>query len=90
MQICKNAISTNYDLFLDTTNNFCYVAIYTKNKKICDLKLPVNKNVTDIITDTIKSLFKKTKIHYKDIKNFYLNNFRHNFVFQENYLGFYE
>lgn len=62
-----------YDLFLDTTNNYCYVAIYFADKKIAEIKLRVNKNVTDLITDAIKSLFSKSKLGYKDISNIYLN-----------------
>lgn len=62
-----------YDLFLDTTNNYCYVAIYLSNKKIAEVKLKVNKNVTDLITDAIKVLFVKSKLNYEDIGNIYLN-----------------
>ena len=62
-----------YDLFLDTTNNYCYIVIYLHDKKIAEIKLKVNKNVTDLITVAIKSLFAKAKLGYEDISNIYLN-----------------
>lgn len=62
-----------YDLFLDTTNNYCYIVIYLHDKKIAEIKLKVNKNVTDLITGAIKSLFAKAKLGYEDISNIYLN-----------------
>ncbi|MBQ6970582.1 hypothetical protein IJQ19_03285 [bacterium] len=37
------------------------------------MKLKVNKNVTDLITVAIKSLFAKAKLGYEDISNIYLN-----------------
>lgn len=69
----KKNCQSQYDLFVDTTNNFCYLAIYLQTKKIAEIKLKVNKNVTDLITDAIKTLLAKAKLHYYDINKIYLN-----------------
>lgn len=73
MQRSKKKYQPQYDLFIDTTNNYCYLAIYTNSKKVIDVKLKVNKNVTDLITDSIKSLFAKAKLSYECICKIYLN-----------------
>ena len=60
-------------MFIDTANNYCYVAIYNLNEKIDEIKIKVNKNVTDIIVENIKLLLEKNKFDYKNINELYLN-----------------
>ncbi len=52
----------NYSLFIDTTNNFCYVALYEATVLKNSIKLKVNKNVTDLIVDSINKLLIKSKV----------------------------
>ena len=51
-----------YSLFIDTTNNFCYVALYQATHLVKDTTLKVDKNVTDLIVDSINKLLIKAKI----------------------------
>lgn len=51
-----------YSLFIDTTNNFCYVALYQATHLVKDTKLKVDKNVTNLIVDSINKLLIKAKI----------------------------
>lgn len=52
----------NYSLFIDTTNNFCYVALYEATVLKNSIKLKVDKNVTDLIVDAINKLLIKSKV----------------------------
>ena len=60
-------------LFIDTTANFCYVGIYNLKNKIDEIKIKVNKNVTDIIVESIWSLLEKNSLTYENINELYLN-----------------
>ena len=62
-----------YQLFIDTCNKYCYVAIYNTIKKIDEIKLITNKNVTDLITISIKKLMVKNKVKFEKIEAIYLN-----------------
>ena len=62
-----------YQLFIDTCNKYCYVAIYKGKKKIDEIKLTTNKNVTDLIIVSIKKLIAKNKIKFKEINAIYVN-----------------
>ena len=62
-----------YQLFIDTCNKFCYVAIYQMKKKIDEIKLITNKNVTDLIIVSIKKLIIKNKIKFEKINAIYVN-----------------
>ena len=64
---------SRYQLFIDTCNKYCYVAIYNIAKKIDEIKLVTNKNVTDLITISIKKLILKNKIKFEKIETIYLN-----------------
>lgn len=46
----------NCTLFIDTTNNYCYLAVSYSCKILKEAKLPVNKNVTDIIVPNINTI----------------------------------
>lgn len=62
-----------YQLFIDTTNKYCYVALYNNDAMVNDIKLEVNKNVTDVIVPSIDDLLKKNKINKKQISQIYLD-----------------
>ena len=62
-----------YHLFVDTCNKYCYVAIYNTTRKIDEIKLITNKNVTDLITISIKKLITKNKVKFEKIVAIYLN-----------------
>ena len=66
-------MNSNYQLFIDTCNKFCYVAIYKIKKKLGEIKLITNKNVTDLIVASIKKLIVKNKIKLKEINAIYVN-----------------
>lgn len=60
-------------LYIDTTNNYCYVAIYHNDKLVKKAKLLVNKNVTDLIVPTIDKLFKDAKLNKLSLDKIYVN-----------------
>ena len=60
-------------LFIDTTSNFCYLAIYDNKKLLLDNLVKINKNVTDLIVELIDNLLKKQKISYAKLHAIYLN-----------------
>ncbi len=66
-------MNSHYQLFIDTCNKYCYVAIYSTNKKIDEIKLITNKNVTDLITISIKKIMKINKIEFNKISAIYVN-----------------
>lgn len=63
----------NCTLFIDTTNNYCYIAVSFSCKILMKAKLPVNKNVTDIIVDTIHKTLKQAGIKPLDLTHIVLN-----------------
>ncbi|XQP56004.1 MAG: tRNA (adenosine(37)-N6)-threonylcarbamoyltransferase complex dimerization subunit type 1 TsaB [Mycoplasmoidaceae bacterium] len=63
----------NCTLFIDTTNNYCYLAVSYSCKILKKAKLPVNKNVTDIIVDSIHQLLKQAKVKPTDLTHLVLN-----------------
>ncbi len=60
-------------LFIDTTSNFCYLAIYNDKKLLLYNSIKVNKNVTDIVVDSIGNLLKKQKMSFAQLHAIYLN-----------------
>ncbi len=63
----------NCTLFIDTTNNYCYLAVSYCCKILNKVKLPVNKNVTDIIVPSINNLLLKVKIKFSDLTHMCVN-----------------
>lgn len=63
----------NKILLIDTTNNFCYIGLSNGMKVIKEVKLPVNKNVTDIIADAIFDLLAKAKIKPINVNKLVVN-----------------
>lgn len=60
-------------LFIDSTNNFCYLAIYDNKKILLDYSIHVNKNVTDIIVEQIDNLLKKMQMSFAMLDAIYLD-----------------
>ncbi|MCQ2748277.1 MAG: tRNA (adenosine(37)-N6)-threonylcarbamoyltransferase complex dimerization subunit type 1 TsaB [Mycoplasmoidaceae bacterium] len=60
-------------MLIDTTNNFCYIGLSNGMKVIKEVKLPVNKNVTDIIADAIFDLLAKAKIKPINVNKLVVN-----------------
>ncbi|MCQ2956719.1 MAG: hypothetical protein MJ233_02510 [Mycoplasmoidaceae bacterium] len=63
----------NCTLFIDTTNNYCYLAVSYSCRILNQVKLPVNKNVTDIIVPSINNLLLKAKIKFSDLTHMCVN-----------------
>ncbi|XQP55368.1 MAG: tRNA (adenosine(37)-N6)-threonylcarbamoyltransferase complex dimerization subunit type 1 TsaB [Mycoplasmoidaceae bacterium] len=63
----------NCTLFIDTTNNYCYIAVSFSCRILAKAKIAVNKNVTDIIVDTIHSTLKQAKVTPLDLTHIVLN-----------------
>lgn len=66
-------MNNSYELLLDTCNDFCYLALINKKQKIEEIKLKVNKNITDLINKAITNLVKKAKIKFSHITDIYVN-----------------
>ena len=65
--MCKS-----YSLFLDTTQDFCNIAILKDDKLQSFLSLPTNKNMTDIVVKHIKDELNKNHVKFEQLKNLYL------------------
>ncbi|MCQ3915224.1 MAG: hypothetical protein MJ195_00175 [Mycoplasmoidaceae bacterium] len=63
----------NCTLFIDTTNNYCYIAVSFSCKILARAKITVNKNVTDIIVDTIHQTLKQANVKPLDLTHIVLN-----------------
>ncbi len=63
----------NCTLFIDTTNNYCYLAVFCNNKILKEAKLPVNKNVTDIIVPNINTILIEAKVKFSQITHMCVN-----------------
>lgn len=63
----------NCTLFIDTTNNYCYLAVYRNNKILKEAKLPVNKNVTDIIVPNINTILIEAKVKIGEVTHMCVN-----------------
>lgn len=63
----------NCSLFIDTTNNYCYVAVSNGCKILAKSKIAVNKNVTDVIVLAIHKTLKQAKVKPLDLTHIVLN-----------------
>lgn len=63
----------NCTLFIDTTNNYCYIAVSYSCRILMKARIPVNKNVTDIIVDTIHKTLKQAGAKPLDLTHIVLN-----------------
>ena len=65
-------MSKSYSLFVDTTQNFCNIAILKNGKLQSFLSLPTNNNMTDIVVEHVNEQLKKNKIKLEQLKSLYL------------------
>jgi tRNA A37 threonylcarbamoyladenosine modification protein TsaB len=63
-----------FNLFLDTTQDYCHIAIFDKNRIISKVSIKTNNNLTDLVVEHIDQLIKKSKIKHKDINAIYILN----------------
>ncbi len=63
----------NCTLFIDTTNNYCYIAVSFSCRILKKAKLPVNKNVTDVIVPCLFDTLKQARIKPRDLTHIVLN-----------------
>lgn len=63
----------NYTLFIDTTNNYCYIAIGCGCKILREAKLRVNKNVTDVIVPNINTILIEAKVPKSQVTHMCVN-----------------
>lgn len=63
----------NCTLFIDTTNNYCYIAVSFSCRILKKAKLPVNKNVTDVIVPCLFDTLKQANIKPRDLTHIVLN-----------------
>lgn len=63
----------NCTLFIDTTNNYCYLAVSYSCKILKELRIPVNKNVTDIIVSALYQVLKDAKVKPLDLTHIIVN-----------------
>jgi tRNA threonylcarbamoyl adenosine modification protein YeaZ len=61
-----------FSLFIDTTQEYCNLAILMKDKIIVKSSIKTHNNLTDIVVEHINSLIKLAKLQQKDIKNILL------------------
>jgi len=66
-------MSKSYSLYIDTTNNYCYAAIYQTKTLINSIKLKVDKNVTDIVVNAIDDLLKQNNVAKEEVDKIFLN-----------------
>jgi tRNA threonylcarbamoyl adenosine modification protein YeaZ len=60
------------NLFIDTTQQYCLLAIFQPNKIIKSIKIPTHNNLTDIVVEHINTLVKSTKLKITNINNIYV------------------
>ena len=65
-------MSKSYSLFLDTTQDFCNIAILKDGKIQSFLSIPTHKNMTDIVVKHIKEELDKNKVKLENLQSLYL------------------
>jgi tRNA threonylcarbamoyl adenosine modification protein YeaZ len=60
------------NLFIDTTQQYCLLAILKQNKIIKSIKIPTHNNLTDIVVEHISKLAKSIKLKIANINNIYV------------------
>jgi tRNA A37 threonylcarbamoyladenosine modification protein TsaB len=63
-----------YYLFLDTTQDYCHIAIFTNSKIIKKVSIQTHNNLTDLVVEHIDKLIKSAKLKKQDIKSIYILN----------------
>jgi tRNA threonylcarbamoyl adenosine modification protein YeaZ len=57
-----------FSLFVDTTQDYCNLAILKNAKIVVKSSVRTHNNLTDVVVEHIDSLIEKAKIKQKDIK----------------------
>ena len=66
-------MNKSYSLFIDTTQNYCNLAILDDQNLIVNkLQILTHNNMTDVVIEKISELLNLTNVDKKDIKNIYL------------------
>ena len=66
-------MNKSYSLFIDTTQNYCNLAILDDQNLIVNkLQILTHNNMTDVVVEKISELLNPTNVDKKDIKNIYL------------------
>lgn len=66
-------MNKSYSLFIDTTQNYCNLAILDDQNSIMNkLQILTHNNMTDVVVEKISELLNPTNVDKKDIKNIYL------------------
>ena len=66
-------MNKSYSLFIDTTQNYCNLAILDDQNLIVNkLQILTHNNMTDVVVEKISELLNSTNVDKKDIKNIYL------------------
>lgn len=60
------------NLFLDTTQDYCHIAIFDNKKIIKKISIKTNNNLTDLVVEHIDRLIKLNKSNYSDLKSIYI------------------
>lgn len=61
-----------YNLFLDTTQNYCHIAIFTTSKIVKSVSVKTNNNLTDLVVEHINKILKNANIRDSHISSLYL------------------
>ncbi|MDR0674962.1 MAG: tRNA (adenosine(37)-N6)-threonylcarbamoyltransferase complex dimerization subunit type 1 TsaB [Mycoplasmataceae bacterium] len=56
-----------FSLFIDTTQNYCNLAILNNENIISKFKVKTHNNLTDIVVEHIENLLNKNKLQHEDI-----------------------
>jgi tRNA threonylcarbamoyl adenosine modification protein YeaZ len=61
-----------FSLFIDTTQQYCLLAILKNKVVVKSSKIPTHNNLTDVVVEHIKKLLAAVKIKYNQIENIYV------------------
>lgn len=65
-------LTSNYNLVIDTTNNYCILGITDKDNNLIDqLVVKTNNNLTELVTNLIHDLLSKNNIDYCSLNSIY-------------------
>jgi tRNA threonylcarbamoyl adenosine modification protein YeaZ len=61
-----------FSLFIDTTQQYCLLAILKDKTIVKSFKIPTHNNLTDVVVEHIKKLLTTAKNKYNQIENIYV------------------
>lgn len=62
----------NYQLVIDTTNNYCLLALLDNQKVIQTVMQPTHNNLTELVTQLIHDLLASQQLDYADLSQIYV------------------